>query len=74
MKNWLYSLHTTTGFSWISWVLKNFELGLAGLAAFGKIKLDFSWIFWVSNILPTEKVYGACLSLKIIKLALTIML
>ena len=42
MKNWLYSLITATGFSWVSWVLKNFELDLAGLAAFGKINLDFS--------------------------------
>ena len=32
-------------FSWVSWVLKNFELGLDGLAGFEKIKMSFSWIF-----------------------------
>ena len=60
--------------SWVSWVLKFYKLGLAELAGFERIKVGFSWIFWVSNTLPTEKVYGAFLNLKIIKLALTIML
>ena len=62
------------GFSWVSWALKFYELGLAGLAGFIKIKVGFNWIFWVSNTLPTEKVYGAFLNLKILKLALNIML
>ena len=57
-----------------SWVLKNYELGLAGSAGFEKIKVGFNWIFWVSNTSPTEKVYAAFLNLKTIKLALTIML
>ena len=54
--------------------MKFYKLGLAELAGFERIKVGFSWIFWVSNTLPTEKVYGAFLNLKIIKLALTIML
>ena len=54
--------------------MKNYELGLAGLARFEKIKVGFSRIFWVSNTLPTEKVYDAFLDLKIIKLGLTIIL
>ena len=29
--------------------MKNYELGSAG---FEKIKVGFSWIFWVSNTLP----------------------
>ena len=32
----------------LSWVLKNYELGLAG---FEKIQVGFSWVFWVSNTL-----------------------
>ena len=36
------------GLSWVSWVLKNYELGLAG---FEKIRVGFSWVFWVSNTL-----------------------
>ena len=37
------------GFSWVSWVLKKYELGLAGLAGFEKIKVSFSCLFWISN-------------------------
>ena len=37
------------GLSWVSWVLKKYELGLAGLAGFEKIKVDCSWVFQVST-------------------------
>ena len=46
--------------------MKNYELDLAGLAGFEKIKVGFSWVFWVSYTLGvTEKVYGGFLNLKI---------
>ena len=56
------------GLSWVSWVLKNYELILIVFAEFQKIKLGFSWVFWVSITLLgiTEKVYGRFLNLKII--------
>ena len=46
--------------------MKNYELGLAGLAGFEKIKVSFSWFFWISNAHVIEKVYGQFLNLKII--------
>ena len=45
--------------------MENYELDLAGLARFEKIKeVGFSWVFWVSNII--EKVYGGFINLRII--------
>ena len=38
--------------SWVSCVLKNCELGLAGLAGFSKI---MSWVNWVSWVLKNYK-------------------
>ena len=37
--------------SWASWVLKHYELGSAGLAGFEKIKVRFSWVFWIANLI-----------------------
>ena len=54
------------GFSWVSWVLKNYELGLAGLAGFEKIKVQALAGFSGFLILIIEKVYGVFLNLKII--------
>ena len=39
------------GLNWVSWVLKKYEMGLAGLAEFKKIKVGFNWVFWISNTL-----------------------
>ena len=39
------------GFNLVSRAFKDYELGLTGLAGFEKIKVGFSWVFWVSNIL-----------------------
>ena len=33
--------------SWVSWVLKNYELGLAGLLSFEKLCPGFSNISWI---------------------------
>ena len=35
------------GLCWVSWVLKNYKLGLAGKLGFEKLKAGFSWVSWV---------------------------
>ena len=49
----------------MSRVLKNYELGKAGLAGFEKIKLGFSWFFLAFQYIIIKKVYGGFLNLKI---------
>ena len=35
------------GLRWVSWVFKNYELGLAGLAGFEKIKVGFLGFYYI---------------------------